>query len=564
MSTRFQKYINNRIANHKIISLPETHMLEAIDRFGIKIPTQLVYVDDDKFELYNAIINSNVNPSRFSFIDSGKEIRHCLKEILPCDEKIIRQLDSLFVESPDGTNIIFDTYFAKYLDLHNLLNRINSEIDNLNLDKNKLTIVVASPYTGHIVRYAFQQAVGNVLYIEPNNETVNAKGRIEISRSLTATHVGASAPMDSVLGLILNKQNIYVPLTEETLDSSFYKNTSWRDLLGDFAILSDSDVVINGTPCRLIKATPYIDAFGNVFINVFSVLDNHGINKIIEGPALTHQDSLSKQKNKDEKGQNANNCPVKNKSSEPTEKKTVNNHNSKLAPKKRRDGSYIQNTDTDNEIVLFDKSSILWKKVEQKIPEMQISEIDRIIKRINGVFEAICSCDRIVTDTNLWMTEYPIGSHRMAFLKLIEYIISKFNPKRDQVFEIVPEVYEELNKHDKNGTAASHKAKDVIANLLAKDLVDLQGLTFEQHKNAYADIPIGDHIMDLLSHNVKFAVLTNDVDASIRWRQNIKEAIIKKGRNSMPPMMLCKNLQKLFEMRGKLIARKKEIKTITK
>ena len=90
---------------------------------------------------------------------------------------------------------------------------------------------------------------------------------------------------------------------------------------------------------------------------------------------------------------------------------------------------------------------------------MQITEVESNIKRLNEVFDAIYSCDRIVTDTNLWMTEYPVGSRQMAYLKLIEFITGKFVEGRNQVFEIIPEVYEEINKHDRKGVAASHKAK---------------------------------------------------------------------------------------------------------
>lgn len=94
--------------------------------------------------------------------------------------------------------------------------------------------------------------------------------------------------------------------------------------------------------------------------------------------------------------------------------------------------------------------------------------------------------------------------------------------------------------------------------------MDLSGLTFEQNPNAYADITIGEHIMDLLTHDVNFAILTNDGDAQIRWVQKIKDEINKNKDRRMPPIMLCRDLQKLFEMRGKLIKRKKELKSSNK
>ena len=81
MSTRFQEYIENRIVNHKAISVPEKHVLEVIDRFDIGSKAVLIYVDDVKFEIYDVAINGSARPSRFHFDGVGKEIPHRLGEL---------------------------------------------------------------------------------------------------------------------------------------------------------------------------------------------------------------------------------------------------------------------------------------------------------------------------------------------------------------------------------------------------------------------------------------------------------------------------------------------------
>lgn len=552
MSTRFQEYIENRIVNHKAISVPEKHVLEVIDRFDIGSKAVLIYVDDDKFEIYDVAINGSARPSRFHFDGVGKEIPHRLGELFQNYDERGKQYDCLFVESREDAKIIFDSYFNKFLDIDKLLNEVNNEISNLNLNVDDHIILVNGSNVNRLLRYAFQQKAKRIVCLEPQNEQINIKGRIEIANSLSSNRVNIIAPMNTVLGLMLNKNNIFIPLCEDTLDSSFYKGISWRKLLGDFANASQSDIYINHTPCRVLKITPSIDAFGNLFINIYSILENRGVNRIIDGPGKTMSESAERRPKR--------NKPQTEETSKPQVKKTESISSQRAEPKKRKEGSFRQNTSIDDEIVLFDKSSYPWKNVEQRLTDMQITEVESNIKRLNEVFEAIYSCDRIVTDTNLWMTEYPVGSRQMAYLKLIEFITGKFVEGRNQVFEIIPEVYEEINKHDRKGVAASHKAKVIIGKYQAKDLVDLRGLTFEQNPKAYADTPLGYHILDLLTHGVKFAVLTNDEDASIRWRQNIKDENTRNGSNDMPPIMLCRNLQKLFELRGKLIVRKKELK----
>lgn len=552
MSTRFQEYIENRIVNHKAISVPEKHVLEVIDRFDIGSKAVLIYVDDDKFEIYDVAINGSARPSRFHFDGVGKEIPHRLGELFQNYDERGKQYDCLFVESREDAKIIFDSYFNKFLDIDKLLNEVNNEISNLNLNVDDHIILVNGSNVNRLLRYAFQQKAKRIVCLEPQNEQINIKGRIEIANSLSSNRVNIIAPMNTVLGLMLNKNNIFIPLCEDTLDSSFYKGISWRKLLGDFANASQSDIYINHTPCRVLKITPFIDAFGNLFINIYSILENRGVNRIIDGPGKAMSESAERRPKR--------NKPQTEETSKPQVKKTESISSQRAEPKKRKEGSFRQNTSIDDEIVLFDKSSYPWKNVEQRLTDMQITEVESNIKRLNEVFEAIYSCDRIVTDTNLWMTEYPVGSRQMAYLKLIEFITGKFVEGRNQVFEIIPEVYEEINKHDRKGVAASHKAKAIIGKYQAKDLVDLRGLTFEQNPKAYADTPMGYHILDLLTHGVKFAVLTNDEDASIRWRQNIKDENTRNGSNDMPPIMLCRNLQKLFELRGKLIVRKKELK----
>lgn len=552
MSTRFQEYIENRIVNHKAISVPEKHVLEVIDRFDIGSKAVLIYVDDVKFEIYDVAINGSARPSRFHFDGVGKEIPHRLGELFQNYDERGKQYDCLFVESREDAKIIFDSYFNKFLDIDKLLNEVNNEISNLNLNVDDHIILVNGSNVNRLLRYAFQQKAKRIVCLEPQNEQINIKGRIEIANSLSSNRVNIIAPMNTVLGLMLNKNNIFIPLCEDTLDSLFYKGISWRKLLGNFANTSQSDIYINHTPCRVLKITPVIDAFGNLFINIYSILENRGVNRIIDGPGKTMSESAERRPKR--------NKPQTEETSKPQVKKTESISSQRAEPKKRKEGSFRQNTSIDDEIVLFDKSSYPWKNVEQRLADMQITEVESNIKRLNEVFDAIYSCDRIVTDTNLWMTEYPVGSRQMAYLKLIEFITGKFVEGRNQVFEIIPEVYEEINKHDRKGVAASHKAKAIIGKYQAKDLVDLRGLTFEQNPKAYADTPLGYHILDLLTHGVKFAVLTNDEDASIRWRQNIKDENTRNGSNDMPPIMLCRNLQKLFELRGKLIVRKKELK----
>lgn len=209
MSTRFQEYIENRIVNHKAISVPEKHVLEVIDRFDIGSKAVLIYVDDDKFEIYDVAINGSARPSRFHFDGVGKEIPHRLGELFQNYDERGKQYDCLFVESREDAKIIFDSYFNKFLDIDKLLNEVNNEISNLNLNVDDHIILVNGSNVNRLLRYAFQQKAKRIVCLEPQNEQINIKGRIEIANSLSSNRVNIIAPMNTVLGLMLNKIIFY-------------------------------------------------------------------------------------------------------------------------------------------------------------------------------------------------------------------------------------------------------------------------------------------------------------------------------------------------------------------
>lgn len=128
----------------------------------------------------------------------------------------------------------------------------------------------------------------NTIFIDSNSTDVSVKGRIDIHPLLLKNAVGIVFPLDTIKGVMLNKNEIYVPLDSITLNSTFYGRMIWRDLLGELSVSSENDVLIDDVSCRLIRLTPHIDGYGNLFITINSILDRESITRLIDGPGLSH------------------------------------------------------------------------------------------------------------------------------------------------------------------------------------------------------------------------------------------------------------------------------------
>lgn len=607
MSTRLKEYIEKRLKDPKAVSSVECDLLATIDRYKIRGSVKILYIDESQYEVYSADVNINSTPVRINISSDITEGNHQLKNVLGVNTESRIQRDSLFSYDPSNGKLLFDDYFKQFCGLESVFNAVDSFLTSAGIRQEDHIIIGETAYTEKTLLYILEQKTAGVIFSAYDGEELSTLRRIEIDNNVSMMKLGLTFPMNTVLGLILNRKDIHVPLDDVTLNSEFCNGVSWRRLLGGLSEKSGKDVVINGLRCRLVRLTPYVDGFGDVFIDLWSPLDRNLRHVLVAGPGydrklgnvtasteplqgssevdlLSQSDELpqnepeeSPMNQPEEFTQSQHESDAQSQpeeilqsqqeeKSQGRQKKKPDSHSKKIEGKKsdksdsKNYGKYRQEPLlSEDSMVLLDGSEFQWKKINEQIPSMSLKEIDRTFTIIDNVFKTLASSERIVTDTNLWVTEFSTRPREMAFGEIIDHLRRRKDRNKEMVFELISEVYDEIDKLDKRNTAAAHKAKNMILSYQKLDLLETPNLKLKIDPKAYADEPIGHRVLQLYEDGVKFSILTNDTDASIRWRSGLKEKQRDLNRHSLPHMILCRELHTLFRMRGKLIAQRRQL-----
>lgn len=608
MNPAFTDYIKNKLRNPRLSSRAERALLATADKFGLAGDVKMLTIDGPSLCIYSCHVNSEKSPSRISISGIGEELTQDAfdfsRHIGP------KGINSLFAEGENG-EIIFDDYFLQFDGVRDLMENLSKCFSAIGISNADTLAVVAPQPLSMAVKYSLQTLSARACFITDPDPATSTEGRIEIHPSLRKSSIGLPAPMDTVAGIMKHRKAIYVPMHEATLDAIFYGNMTWRRLLEGLPPADECLVEIAGIACRMVKLHPTIDAYGNLFLSIHSLLDHKSLTVIIDGPGLVltiqpqaptqqpdpgtetaeekqplpeetstvqqqKEEAHKPQQQKEEahKPEQQKQEGHKPQSQKPETHKPQSQKEGPQKPQQRKEETHRPKTERKNPpvsnqngacleegTVVFDRKIINWKKISAELPEMNLPQVNKTLEDIQNVFRRMSCGKRIITDTNLWVTEEHNNPGHMAYRKLIDYLSSLLDPAKGEVFEIDHNVYDEINKLAANNVAAAKEAKNVIARLQALGIADLPELGLSYNAKAYADEPIGYRLKQLYADNRAFSILTNDTDALIRWRAVL--AKIDRERNaanpSFPPNILCRELQCLFSLRGKLINHKNKL-----
>ena len=284
METNFKEYIRHRLKDIQHISDPEIKLVLAADTYNLSGRYKLLYIYERQFVIYDCSINSVFEPAKVSILTTGQSIKHKLSTILKDSEVNQQERNSLFAFNEISHHWVFDAYFNTYCNLGSIINLLSREFKKTGIDNKDELIVAKNIFSKDIaLKYVIQSITSKVYFLEREENNTNLDKRIDIKEELRISKVGILAPMNTLMNLRYN-EIIYVPLETESLESTFFGKTKWKDILKDFSTKSKNDVLINDTPCKTVRLQPYIDAYGNVFISVYSINDNKYHNCIIAGP----------------------------------------------------------------------------------------------------------------------------------------------------------------------------------------------------------------------------------------------------------------------------------------
>ncbi len=583
MNANFTKYVKERLQNPNVESSVEKQLISAVDRYDLEGTVKLLYLYRDSSVLYKAYVSTESTPKRVTIEEIGEDLPHSISSLLNADLKAKRGRSSLFSYDVASGKWVYDEYFSKYLNLGNVLSELFTLLKNWGFNNSDTVIIFENYYNEPVVEFALQTLVKKAINAIGHDNDVSIKGRVHIKKSLLTQHIGVNFPMDSIWGLITNKENIYVPLHGSSLSSKFYHNHTWENILGDLSHIDGYVVDVAGCPCRLLRLSPYIDCYGNIFLSVYSPLDKRSNYLLIDGPGvecLNQSENYSKSRNSTVSGNedlsNADNrqLPVFN------EKPSINSQTRSKRPKISSQNESVsssseesilakENTDikqSDNlfhshKEIIFMERTIRIGAMDSQIPKASIGKLKGMLETIEAVFKEIAGVERIVTDTNLWITEDTSHRGKMLYENMLNFM-NKFMKKGHNLYELHRQVFDEIVKLAIQNKAAAKHAKTYLSDCQERRLLEIVDLDWDTNWNPYADPIIGERVIKHYKEGTSFSIITNDADAKIRWvnaLQQLEKEISPENRRTFPPCILSRDLYSIYLLRGKLIARLKQL-----
>lgn len=266
MNDSYKKYIERRLKASNKVSSQHLYAITASDCYGAEEEFYLLQFYYQECLLMKCITSNGIQPKKVG-IESCTMFKHGLNDIIkdnPEDLELIKKYEDAYFLSPNGT-CQYDSYYDS---LFPALSEYNESIiialKAITLKSNKPVFVCFNEkYSTKAVLYALQKKSMNVKMMQKTNEILNS------DESLRVLHMHdfdkmylKTAPVISVSDCCVPK-TIFVPLTEESLNSEFYNGFYWKNLL----VNTDTTdcCIINGISCLCITIKMQIDIFNNVF-----------------------------------------------------------------------------------------------------------------------------------------------------------------------------------------------------------------------------------------------------------------------------------------------------------
>lgn len=318
----YLSYIHNRLNNDKgFPSKFERAIISAIDNHNFNQDFNLIYFTPEEVYICGCEIDTASN--RFSVKDFSW-LNHNLKEHLKnynAAGSSTHGFELAFFN--DNGVIVYDDYYnEKFPELKSFNSILDESLADLPKLPNLPVVICGEFCNFNALKYVLQKKYGKVITVKAE-DAKNLKGRTLFSKDITAKNLSTSIPSKITSHLGTNFLEVFLPIHNSSLESIFWKETKWKDLLPEGATTCE----INGVTCAYLRISFEIDAFNNVFCR-FDDGHGHSGSLLINAPwgkekiSTTQQENSSKEaeikrEEKFEKPNVENKVPDKEKEAQP-------------------------------------------------------------------------------------------------------------------------------------------------------------------------------------------------------------------------------------------------------
>lgn len=305
----YVNYLEAKLSRPDFISPMEMDGVSVLDKYPDIGDFALVSISVKSFFIYSYTVKV-LNGKKCFTISRMTDYKHEPKSILEdTDESFIDKINNAYFRNPSTGEITLDASYEKDIpkigkinDALNAALQGVSEIKGIPVflkekDKKEGDGDSGVGYAqNNALMYHLQRVSGHVVRKVQKSERANIIGRLYIPDELMSSKVNIR-PNDLAVGNLLSKSpkvQVYVPLDDNTLDSVFYENTTWRQIIGS----EIPDCEMSGVQIKIVKLCFIIDGYQNVFcvsegldkVQTKTLLHNHfEVQLENENAALTNE-----------------------------------------------------------------------------------------------------------------------------------------------------------------------------------------------------------------------------------------------------------------------------------
>lgn len=272
----YTKYLRNRLYHKKAFpSTIEKAIITAIDRGGATGEFEIyVFIDSECYHCECALDSDN----RYSL--KRMECATHRLSLIPADNAAYSYESAFF---DNNGRIECDEYYSSVCpDLAVYNSNIAESIAGLPspADNQRQCFVWGDSISRKAVRYAIQEKLGTTIKPVVNDKSkLNLKSRFHFADDFKCEPIRISEPASPAGFLGTKRLTVFVPDSQTTLESPFWKDVKWSEIIPNDCATS----MIGSTGCFFVQIAFEIDGFGNLFCRAD---DNNGHNaySLIQAP----------------------------------------------------------------------------------------------------------------------------------------------------------------------------------------------------------------------------------------------------------------------------------------
>ena len=269
LTLTYQHYLEDKLNDPDFVSQVEREAFHCCRHLGAKDDFMLVVIRQDCIETYQCHCADQQGTLQLSIDDMDQHpfsFTHVLEHVSGGKPET-QGWNAMFFYN--GQRFEYDTYYDRYLP-EQALRKITDYMTMIPQHHHLPAFVIGEHTDFNMLMYALQGRFANLSVI-PSHCNDDSLPAYILPEKLNSDDVRLSVS-GTQLGMWLNRWSMpfVVPLDGTTLNSSFWLDKKWKDVL---PALRQADARVAGTDVKYISFKTQTDAYRNIFLTAKAIAD---------------------------------------------------------------------------------------------------------------------------------------------------------------------------------------------------------------------------------------------------------------------------------------------------